>query len=163
MAGVHLDDSPRRKGFPLSWTSLAHAPVFAPISGFGAGPREATAARRQSGLDHVGLWIGHRDSCWRGTPNGGIRFHLPSQRFAEAQRLSRCFPPASPPARRFEPWVILRLKTLIILEMLVLPERIELSTSPLPRECSTTELRQRARAPGCCEGRAAARAKRLLP
>jgi hypothetical protein len=25
----------------------------------------------------------------------------------------------------------------------VLPERIELSTSPLPRECSTTELRQR--------------------
>ena len=26
---------------------------------------------------------------------------------------------------------------------LVLPERIELSTSPLPRECSTTELRQR--------------------
>src|SRR5512147_2010810 len=28
---------------------------------------------------------------------------------------------------------------------LVLPERIELSTSPLPRECSTTELRQQAR------------------
>ena len=27
-------------------------------------------------------------------------------------------------------------------EKLVLPERIELSTSPLPRECSTTELRQ---------------------
>jgi hypothetical protein len=26
--------------------------------------------------------------------------------------------------------------------MMVLPERIELSTSPLPRECSTTELRQ---------------------
>jgi hypothetical protein len=26
---------------------------------------------------------------------------------------------------------------------LVLPDRIELSTSPLPRECSTTELRQR--------------------
>ncbi len=26
--------------------------------------------------------------------------------------------------------------------MVVLPERIELSTSPLPRECSTTELRQ---------------------
>jgi hypothetical protein len=25
----------------------------------------------------------------------------------------------------------------------VLPERLELSTSPLPRECSTTELRQR--------------------
>src|ERR1700760_1916364 len=25
---------------------------------------------------------------------------------------------------------------------LVLPDRIELSTSPLPRECSTTELRQ---------------------
>jgi hypothetical protein len=24
----------------------------------------------------------------------------------------------------------------------VLPDRIELSTSPLPRECSTTELRQ---------------------
>jgi hypothetical protein len=28
-------------------------------------------------------------------------------------------------------------------EIMVLPERIELSTSPLPRECSTTELRQR--------------------
>src|SRR5262249_15872186 len=27
---------------------------------------------------------------------------------------------------------------------MVLPDRIELSTSPLPRECSTTELRQRA-------------------
>src|SRR5947207_8086152 len=32
-------------------------------------------------------------------------------------------------------------------EMLVLPERIELSTSPLPRECSTTELRQLGLAP----------------
>jgi hypothetical protein len=29
-------------------------------------------------------------------------------------------------------------------KMLVLPDRIELSTSPLPRECSTTELRQHA-------------------
>ena len=28
-------------------------------------------------------------------------------------------------------------------ETMVLPERIELSTSPLPRGCSTTELRQR--------------------
>jgi hypothetical protein len=28
-------------------------------------------------------------------------------------------------------------------EGLVLPDRIELSTSPLPMECSTTELRQR--------------------
>ena len=28
---------------------------------------------------------------------------------------------------------------------MVLPEGIELSTSPLPRECSTTELRQRRR------------------
>jgi hypothetical protein len=27
---------------------------------------------------------------------------------------------------------------------MVLPDRIELSTSPLPRECSTTELRQHA-------------------
>jgi hypothetical protein len=31
---------------------------------------------------------------------------------------------------------------------LVLPVRIELTTSPLPRECSTTELRQHA---GCRE------------
>ena len=29
-------------------------------------------------------------------------------------------------------------------EKLVLPDRIELSTSPLPMECSTTELRQHA-------------------
>ena len=28
-------------------------------------------------------------------------------------------------------------------EMMVLPDRIELSTSPLPMECSTTELPQR--------------------
>src|SRR5690606_20338714 len=34
---------------------------------------------------------------------------------------------------------------------LVLPDRIELSTSPLPRECSTTELRQRA--PGAANRR----------
>ncbi len=33
---------------------------------------------------------------------------------------------------------------------MVLPDRIELSTSPLPRECSTTELRQhRHYAPRC--------------
>ena len=31
---------------------------------------------------------------------------------------------------------------------MVLPDRIELSTSPLPMECSTTELRQHARYPG---------------
>jgi hypothetical protein len=31
---------------------------------------------------------------------------------------------------------------------MVLPDRIELSTSPLPMECSTTELRQRARIAG---------------
>ena len=33
----------------------------------------------------------------------------------------------------------------IFLSGMVLPDRIELSTSPLPMECSTTELRQRAR------------------
>jgi hypothetical protein len=31
---------------------------------------------------------------------------------------------------------------------MVLPDRIELSTSPLPMECSTTELRQHARYSG---------------
>jgi hypothetical protein len=36
------------------------------------------------------------------------------------------------------------LEALILLEKMVLPDRIELSTSPLPMECSTTELRQRA-------------------
>ena len=36
---------------------------------------------------------------------------------------------------------------------LVLPDRIELSTSPLPRECSTTELRQRGRHGGAMAGR----------
>ncbi len=34
---------------------------------------------------------------------------------------------------------------LIFPERMVLPDRIELSTSPLPMECSTTELRQHAR------------------
>jgi hypothetical protein len=33
---------------------------------------------------------------------------------------------------------------LILLKKMVLPDRIELSTSPLPMECSTTELRQHA-------------------
>src|SRR3954447_18414502 len=32
-----------------------------------------------------------------------------------------------------------------LVEKLVLPDRIELTTSPLPMECSTTELRQHAR------------------
>src|SRR5829696_152178 len=36
---------------------------------------------------------------------------------------------------------------------MVLPDRIELSTSPLPRECSTTELRQQALARSCAIGR----------
>jgi hypothetical protein len=36
---------------------------------------------------------------------------------------------------------------------LVLPDRIELSTSPLPRECSTTELRQQRRQGGVMAGR----------
>src|SRR5262249_55010641 len=36
-----------------------------------------------------------------------------------------------------------RKNYLILLMFLVLPVRIELTTSPLPRGCSTTELRQR--------------------
>jgi hypothetical protein len=41
--------------------------------------------------------------------------------------------------------LLLRPKFLCWLRFMVLPDRIELSTSPLPRECSTTELRQQAR------------------
>ena len=44
---------------------------------------------------------------------------------------------------------------------MVLPDRIELSTSPLPMECSTTELRQRARSRGI--GPKALLAGRFLP
>src|SRR5947199_10799511 len=36
---------------------------------------------------------------------------------------------------------------LMVCRKLVLPDRMELSTSPLPMECSTTELRQHARGP----------------
>ena len=43
---------------------------------------------------------------------------------------------------------------------LVLPDRIELSTSPLPRECSTTELRQQT---GGARWRVANGVPRLLP
>ncbi len=43
---------------------------------------------------------------------------------------------------------------------MVLQERIELSTSPLPRECSTTELLQHAHRPG---GRCPRRRGGLLP
>src|SRR5215470_5175904 len=38
----------------------------------------------------------------------------------------------------------MRLRIVKLFAKLVLPDRIELSTSPLPRECSTTELRQHA-------------------
>ena len=38
---------------------------------------------------------------------------------------------------------------LCVFGFLVLPDRIELSTSPLPRECSTTELRQRSDVRDC--------------
>ena len=41
-----------------------------------------------------------------------------------------------------------RLDDCFHVRKLVLPERIELSTSPLPRECSTTELRQPVRDAG---------------
>jgi hypothetical protein len=40
---------------------------------------------------------------------------------------------------------VLQIKGFLRGRGLVLPDRIELSTSPLPMECSTTELRQRAR------------------
>ena len=43
-------------------------------------------------------------------------------------------------------------------DFLVLPVRIELTTSPLPRGCSTTELRQRGLAPNI-----GAKARRCLP
>ena len=38
---------------------------------------------------------------------------------------------------------MIELSVISFREYLVLPVRIELTTSPLPRECSTTELRQR--------------------
>ena len=51
-----------------------------------------------------------------------------------------------------------RLKSLNVSDFsgffLVLPDRIELSTSPLPRECSTTELRQQDRGPVARHGAA---------
>ena len=40
------------------------------------------------------------------------------------------------------------IESMLPTEEMVLPDRIELSTSPLPMECSTTELRQHARYPG---------------
>ena len=42
------------------------------------------------------------------------------------------------------------LKAPILAQVLVLPLRIELRTSPLPGECSTTELRQRTAGPSAC-------------
>jgi hypothetical protein len=44
---------------------------------------------------------------------------------------------------------------------MVLPVRIELTTSPLPRECSTTELRQRAHTANAVYNNAAKAAKSL--
>ena len=53
------------------------------------------------------------------------------------------------------------IKALILLNKMVLPDRIELSTSPLPMECSTTELRQRARYENRPKG--LTKARRSLP
>src|SRR5437763_3211804 len=56
-------------------------------------------------------------------------------------------------------------KPRMIAAAMVLPERIELSTSPLPRGCSTTELRQlvrsRGRGTGYTRARSLATARRL--
>ena len=46
---------------------------------------------------------------------------------------------------------------------MVLPDRIELSTSPLPRGCSTTELRQPARLPGIHEASPLGKARPSKP
>ena len=55
-------------------------------------------------------------------------------------------PPLAPPSRKRKGrFGIICQKCLFSLRVLVLPDRIELSTSPLPMECSTTELRQHAR------------------
>ena len=48
-------------------------------------------------------------------------------------------------------------------DKLVLPDRIELSTSPLPMECSTTELRQHAPDLKESAGKASVGAGRSLP
>ena len=48
-------------------------------------------------------------------------------------------------------------------EVMVLPDRIELSTSPLPRECSTTELRQHRRGLSRTFGPNRAGTRRSLP
>src|SRR5437899_13092557 len=54
------------------------------------------------------------------------------------------------PGRTDKPWRAIELprprRLASRTERLVLPDRIELSTSPLPRDCYTTELRQRAAA-----------------
>jgi hypothetical protein len=74
------------------------------------------------------------------------------------------------------------VQTIVCWGGLVLPDRIELSTSPLPMECSTTELRQRApdqenrpkkpptrradpchKAPSCASARAACGAIKMGP
>jgi hypothetical protein len=52
------------------------------------------------------------------------------------------------PARQLRNYAI-AAKWLESQQFLVLPVRIELTTSPLPRGCSTTELRQRSSGEGC--------------
>lgn len=55
------------------------------------------------------------------------------------------------------------IKSMSPMAWMVLPDRIELSTSPLPRECSTTELRQQTGHRGNRPSRAATKRGRFLP
>jgi hypothetical protein len=60
-----------------------------------------------------------------------------------SRRLAQCLHALENSANRDQAkWNLCGLRSFC--EGLVLPDRIELSTSPLPMECSTTELRQHA-------------------
>ncbi len=97
---------------------------------------------------------GHHFSLWRGS------FQATVQRRTPAEQTPRNFPHfrlGKLNLFTFELWgrrACFRRYVSIDWDFLVLPVRIELTTSPLPRECSTTELRQRPVGQGRAEGTA---------
>src|SRR5580704_237630 len=88
------------------------------------------------GLDrHENLWSGRRESDPRPTAWKAVTLPLSYSRLPQG-----LMPPLAALWHgdpRLKPWL-----TSHALQNLELTERLELSTSPLPRECSTTELRQ---------------------
>jgi site-specific DNA recombinase len=101
--------------------------------------------------DCMELAIGFVSNPWNSYQNGGFPQRLPVLKLAFAEPLRYGLNGAYGTPKFSFPFRCLSEKSGEEIEM-VLRERIELSTSPLPRECSTTELPQPSALPVSCSG-----------